>query len=61
QLNNRIVLAHIEDSKRHDADNSNIVQGLALDRFAILQAADQCMALTGQTESEIQTTFTFDI
>ncbi len=28
---------------------------------AILQAADQCMALTGKTESEIQTTFTFDI
>ena len=23
------------DSKRHDADDSNIVQGLALDRFAI--------------------------
>ena len=28
---------------------------------AILQAADQCMALTGKTEFEIQTTFTFDI
>ena len=35
QLNNRIVLAHIADSKRHDADDSNIVQGFALDRFAI--------------------------
>ncbi len=28
---------------------------------AILQAADQCMALTGQTESEIQITYIFDI
>ena len=28
---------------------------------AILQSSDQCMALTGKTESEIQTTFTFDI
>ncbi|HDG7684032.1 TPA: hypothetical protein ACXP3Y_005247 [Klebsiella quasipneumoniae subsp. similipneumoniae] len=28
---------------------------------AILQAADQCMALTGQTEPEIQTTYIFDI
>ncbi len=35
KLNNRIVLAHIADSKRHDPDNSNIVQGFALDRFAI--------------------------
>ena len=35
QLNNRIVLANITDSKRHDADDSNIVQGFALDRFAI--------------------------
>lgn len=28
---------------------------------AILQAADQCMALTGKTGSEIQTTYIFDI
>ncbi|SXE69570.1 Uncharacterised protein [Klebsiella variicola] len=28
---------------------------------AILQAADQCMALTGKTESEIQITYIFDI
>ncbi|SYR64398.1 Uncharacterised protein [Klebsiella pneumoniae] len=35
KLNNSIVLAHIADSKRHDPDNSNIVQGFALDRFAI--------------------------
>ena len=35
KLNNRIVLAHIADSKRHDADDSNIVQSLALDRFAV--------------------------
>ncbi|HBV3940528.1 TPA: hypothetical protein MDV99_005314 [Klebsiella pneumoniae] len=35
QLNNRIVLVHIADSKRHDADDSNIVQGFALDRFSI--------------------------
>ncbi|MCC7652341.1 hypothetical protein [Klebsiella variicola] len=28
---------------------------------AIFQAADQCMALTGQTESEIQITYIFDI
>lgn len=35
QLNNRIVLAHIADSKRHDADDSNIVQGFTLDRFTI--------------------------
>lgn len=35
QLNNRIVLANIADSKRHDPDDSNIVQSLALDRFAI--------------------------
>lgn len=36
KLNNRIVLAHIADSKCHDADDSNIVQSVALDRFAIL-------------------------
>ncbi|MER4923008.1 hypothetical protein J9B76_08615 [Klebsiella pneumoniae] len=35
QLNNSIVLANIADSKRHDADDSNIVQGFSLDRFAI--------------------------
>lgn len=35
KLNNRIVLAHIADSKRHYTDDSNIVQGLALDRFTI--------------------------
>ncbi|SVX43936.1 Uncharacterised protein [Klebsiella pneumoniae] len=35
KLNNRIVLAHIADSKRHDADDSNIVQGLAFNRFAV--------------------------
>ena len=35
KLNNRIVLAHIADSKRHDADDSNIVQSLAFNRFAI--------------------------
>ncbi|HIE7554455.1 TPA: hypothetical protein ACXPLG_005932, partial [Klebsiella pneumoniae] len=35
KLNNRIVLAHIADSKRHDPDDSNIVQGFALDCFAI--------------------------
>lgn len=31
QLNNRIVLAHIADSKRHDADDSDIIQRLSLD------------------------------
>lgn len=35
QLNNRIVLAHIADSKGHDADDSNIVQGFTLDRLTI--------------------------
>lgn len=35
QLNNSIVLANIADSKRHDADDSNIVQGFALDPFSI--------------------------
>lgn len=35
QLNNSIVLAHIADSKRHYTDDSNIVQGFALDRFSI--------------------------
>ncbi len=35
QLNNSIVLANIADSKCHDPDDSNIVQGFALDRFAI--------------------------
>ncbi|AUB47433.1 hypothetical protein SGH10_002063 [Klebsiella pneumoniae] len=35
QLNNSIVLANIADSKRHDANDSNIVKGFALDRFAI--------------------------
>ncbi len=35
QLNNRIVLAHIADSKCHYTDDSNIVQDFALDRFTI--------------------------
>ncbi len=35
QLNNRIALANIADSKRHDADDSNIVQGFALDRLSV--------------------------
>ena len=35
QLNNRIVLANIADSKCHDSGDSNIVQGLAIDRFAV--------------------------
>ena len=35
QLNNRIVLANIADSKCHDPDDRNIVHGFALDRFAI--------------------------
>ena len=35
QLNNSIVLANIADSKRHYTDDSNTVQGFALDRFAI--------------------------
>lgn len=35
KLNNRIVLANIADSKRHDADNIYIIQGLTLDRFTI--------------------------
>ncbi len=35
QLNNRIVLAHIADSKRHDADDSDIVESVSLDRFAV--------------------------
>ncbi|HCA3713512.1 TPA: hypothetical protein RLU93_000396 [Klebsiella pneumoniae] len=35
KLNNSIVLANIADSKRHDADDSNIVQGFTLDRFTI--------------------------
>lgn len=35
KLNNRIVLAHIADSKCHDPDDSNIVQGFTLDRFTI--------------------------
>lgn len=30
-------------------------------RAAVLQAADQCMALTGQLGSEIQITYIFDI
>lgn len=30
QLNNRVVLANIADSKRHDADDRNIAQGFAL-------------------------------
>lgn len=33
QLNNRIVLAHIADSKRHDPDDSNIVHGLTFNQF----------------------------
>lgn len=61
QLNNRIVLAHIADSKRHDTDDTNIVQGFALDRFAILQAADQCMALTGGACPEIQISYVLEI
>ena len=35
QLNNRIVLANIADSKRHYTDNSYIVKGFTLDRFTI--------------------------
>lgn len=35
QLNNSIVLANIADSKRHDPDDSNIIKGFTLDRFAI--------------------------
>lgn len=30
-------------------------------RAAVLQAADQCMTLTGQLRSEIQITYIFDI
>jgi hypothetical protein len=30
-----LVLANIADSKRHDPDNSYIVQGFTLDRFTI--------------------------
>lgn len=30
-------------------------------RAAVLQAADQCMALTGQLKSEIQLAYIFDI
>lgn len=33
KLNNRIVLAHIADSKRHDSGDSNIVQCFPLDTF----------------------------
>ena len=35
QLNNSIVLAHIADSKRHDTDDSDIVESISLDRFAV--------------------------
>lgn len=35
KLNNRIVLAHIADSKRHDAGDSDIIQGLTFNCFAI--------------------------
>lgn len=34
QLNNSIVLAHIADSKRHDPDDSNIIQEFTLDLLA---------------------------
>lgn len=35
QINSRIVLARIADSKCHYTDDSNIIQSLALDRFSI--------------------------
>ncbi|MEG8205114.1 hypothetical protein, partial [Escherichia coli] len=35
QLNNGIVPADIADSKCHDPDDANIVQGFTLDRFTI--------------------------
>ncbi|WP_458018808.1 hypothetical protein [Klebsiella pneumoniae] len=35
QLNNGIVLANIANSKRHDADDSDIVKAFTLDRFTV--------------------------
>lgn len=52
KLNNRIVLAHIADSKRHDPDDSNIVQGFTLDRFATFgnqRPSSQCGKLRPAT------------
>lgn len=37
QLNNGVVPAHIADSKRHDADDSNIVQAIICANVLIIQ------------------------
>ncbi|MBV0648184.1 hypothetical protein KTO53_28805, partial [Klebsiella quasipneumoniae] len=42
QLNNRIIRTNIAYSERHDADDSNIVQDFALDRFTIF--GYQCLS-----------------
>ncbi|HBV7184471.1 TPA: hypothetical protein MD390_000347 [Klebsiella pneumoniae] len=34
-LNSQAIASHITNDVRHDADDSNIVQGFTLDRFTI--------------------------
>lgn len=35
RLNRQAIASHIANDMRHDAGDSNIIQGFALDRFAI--------------------------
>nr|WP_167877587.1 hypothetical protein [Klebsiella pneumoniae]EKZ9999280.1 hypothetical protein [Klebsiella pneumoniae] len=44
-LNSQVIASHITNDMRHDADDSNIIQGFSLDRFAIFgnqRLSSQC-------------------